>query len=37
MIGFILWVGYLVLFVVAAALICRYIAVQAIGKIKKLN
>uniref|UniRef100_A0A915DLJ7 Chloride channel protein n=1 Tax=Ditylenchus dipsaci TaxID=166011 RepID=A0A915DLJ7_9BILA len=31
MVGFASWVAYLVIFVTAAALVCRYVAVQAIG------
>ncbi|KAI1726742.1 voltage gated chloride channel domain-containing protein [Ditylenchus destructor] len=30
-VGFVSWVAYLVVFVTAAALVCRYVAVQAIG------
>lgn len=29
--GFVSWVGYLVVFVTAAALTCKYISVQAVG------
>jgi hypothetical protein len=32
MAGFVSWVGFLVLFVTAAALVCRYVSRQAIGE-----